>query len=212
MGLRLNYDDPKLDFLTRECCRRTMWSLYLIDTVMSAGYQDFALSSSRLLHIQLPTHDYNFDFDVPEQGDYLESSHYDPGERTPSTLSLVIREMDMFAHLTLLRFDLLEVANDDTLERKLILAFLFRDTLVLLVMDIRYRVLEFTKRAVATYDLPELGRQVDAFQLEFNNYQSQLLTQFQPLSRNIQLHAHSPTLPSFLSIQINWHILPIDQL
>jgi hypothetical protein len=33
------------------------------------------------------------------------------------------------AHLTLLRFDLLEVAIDDTLERKLILALLFRDTL-----------------------------------------------------------------------------------
>jgi hypothetical protein len=33
------------------------------------------------------------------------------------------------AHLTLLRFDILEVAIDDTLERKLILASLFRDTL-----------------------------------------------------------------------------------
>ena len=36
-----------------------------------------------------------------------------------------------FAHLTLLRLDLLEVAIDDTLERKLILALLFRDTLIL---------------------------------------------------------------------------------
>ena len=36
-----------------------------------------------------------------------------------------------FAHLTLLRLNLLEVAIDDTLERKLILALLFRDTLVL---------------------------------------------------------------------------------
>ena len=35
------------------------------------------------------------------------------------------------AHLTLLRLDLLEVAIDDTLEKKLILALLFRDTLVL---------------------------------------------------------------------------------
>ena len=35
------------------------------------------------------------------------------------------------AHLTLLRLDLLEVATDDALERKLILALLFRDALVL---------------------------------------------------------------------------------
>ena len=35
------------------------------------------------------------------------------------------------AHLTLLRLDLLEVAVDDTLEKKLILALLFKDTLVL---------------------------------------------------------------------------------
>ena len=36
-----------------------------------------------------------------------------------------------FAHLTLLRLDLLEVAIGYTLETKLILALLFRDTLVL---------------------------------------------------------------------------------
>jgi hypothetical protein len=35
------------------------------------------------------------------------------------------------AHLTFSRLDLLEVAIDDTLKRKLILALLFRDTLVL---------------------------------------------------------------------------------
>ena len=38
------------------------------------------------------------------------------------------------AHLTLLRHDLLEVAIDDTLEKKLILALLFRDPLILLIL------------------------------------------------------------------------------
>ncbi|KAG8354001.1 hypothetical protein FVEN_g8118 [Fusarium venenatum] len=166
MGLKLNYDDPKLDFLTQECCRRTMWSMYLIDTVMSAGYQEFTLSSSRLLHIQLPTHDTNFDLDIPEKGDYLDSPRYTPGDKAPSTLGLVIR-----------------------------------------MMYIRYRVLEFTKQAVASeVVISELGPQVDAFQLEFNNYQSQLPTQFQSTTRNIQLHAHSPSLSSFLSIQIHCYM------
>jgi hypothetical protein len=166
MGLRMNYDDSKLDFLTQECCRRTMWSLYLIDTVMSAGYRDFALSSSQLLHIQLPTHDANFDFDIPEQGDYLESPHHSPEGKAPSILSLVIR-----------------------------------------VMHIRYNVLEFTKKAVKScVEMSEFGPQVDAFQSEFNNYQSLLPTQLQVSTRNIQLHAHSSSLWSFLSIQVNWHM------
>ncbi|EXM16540.1 hypothetical protein FOTG_15187 [Fusarium oxysporum f. sp. vasinfectum 25433] len=166
MGLRMNYDDPKLDFLTQECCRRTMWSLYLIDSVMSAGYRDFALASSQLLHIQLPTHDSNFDFDVPEQGDYLGSTHHGPEGKAPSILGLVIQ-----------------------------------------IMHIRYNVLDFTKKAVTSYvDMSEFGPQVDAFQLEFNNYQSRLPTQFQVSTRNIQLHAHSPSLSSFLSIQVNWHM------
>ncbi|RGP71246.1 hypothetical protein FLONG3_7196 [Fusarium longipes] len=163
MGLRLNYDDPKLDFLTQECCRRTMWSLYLIDTVMSAGYQEFTLSSSRILHIQLPTHDNNFELDIPEQGDYLQSQRWSPGA---STLSLVIR-----------------------------------------MMHIRYRVLEFTKQAVACdISLSEFGPQLDAFQLQINEYQSQLPVQFQSTTRNIQLQVHSPSLSSFLSIQVHWHM------
>ncbi|RGP68710.1 hypothetical protein FSPOR_5181 [Fusarium sporotrichioides] len=166
MGLRLNYDDPKLDFLTQECCRRTMWSLYLIDTVMSAGYQDFTLSPSRLLHIQLPAHDSNFDLGVPEEGNYLESPQYNSVNNTPSTLNLVIR-----------------------------------------MMHIRYRVLEFTKQAVKSDVLmSNLAPQVDSFQLEFNNYQSQLPTQFQSTTRNIQLHAHASSLCSFLSIQVHWHM------
>ncbi|UZP36832.1 hypothetical protein NXS19_004648 [Fusarium pseudograminearum] len=166
MGLRLNYDDPKLDFLTQECCRRTMWSLYLIDNVMSAGYQEFTLSSPRLLHIQLPTHDTNFDLDIPDQGGYLEPTHYSPGAKSPSTLSLVIR-----------------------------------------MMNINYRVLEFTKQAVASdVGNSEFGSQVDVFQLELNNYQSQLPTQFQSSTRNIQLHAHSSSLSSFLSIHVHWHM------
>ncbi|CAG1963118.1 unnamed protein product [Fusarium graminearum] len=166
MGLRLNYDDPKLEFLTQECCRRTMWSLYLIDNVMSAGYQEFTLSLPRLLHIQLPTHDTNFDLDIPEQGGYLEPTHYSPEAKSPSTLSLVIR-----------------------------------------MMNINYRVLEFTKQAVAPdVGNSEFGSQVDVFQLELNNYQSQLPTQFQSSTRNIQLHAHSSSLSSFLSIHVHWHM------
>ena len=48
-------------------------------------------------------------------------------------MNIVVRVqwLMQLAHLTLLRLDLLEVAIDNTLEKKLILALLFRDTLVL---------------------------------------------------------------------------------
>ena len=47
-------------------------------------------------------------------------------------MNIVVRVqwLMQLAHLTLLRLDLLDVAIDDTLKRKLILALLFRDTLV----------------------------------------------------------------------------------
>ena len=47
------------------------------------------------------------------------------------------------AHLTLLRLNLLEAAIDDTLERKLILALLFGDTLVFLHL-LKHSILNLT--------------------------------------------------------------------
>lgn len=66
-GLRLNYEDTQLNFLARESCRRTMWSLYLVDSTLAAGYQDFALSLSGMIHINFPCHERNFDLDLPPE-------------------------------------------------------------------------------------------------------------------------------------------------
>ena len=82
-GLRLNYEDPQLSFLARESCRRTMWSLYLIDSTLAAGYQDFALSLSDMIHVDFPCHERNFEMDLP------------PGDgsdrREDSPLALILR-------------------------------------------------------------------------------------------------------------------------
>ncbi|KAF4996394.1 hypothetical protein FDECE_12473 [Fusarium decemcellulare] len=93
MGLRLNYEDTELSFLARESCRRTMWSLYLIDSVLSAGYQDFTLSSPSLLRIQLPSPESNFEMDIPHQTGYLNASSDGHSESQPSPLALTIRIM-----------------------------------------------------------------------------------------------------------------------
>ena len=82
-GLRLNYEDSQLSFLARESCRRTMWSLYLIDSTLAAGYQDFALSLSEMINVDFPCHERNFEMDLP------------PGDgsdrREDSPLALILR-------------------------------------------------------------------------------------------------------------------------
>lgn len=67
--LRLNYEDTTLCFLARESCRRTMWSLYLIDATIAAGYRDFTLCGPEIMHIKLPCQEQNFQLDNPPEAE-----------------------------------------------------------------------------------------------------------------------------------------------
>ncbi|KAK2608707.1 hypothetical protein QQS21_002696 [Conoideocrella luteorostrata] len=70
-ALRLNHNSPNLCFLAQESRRRLMWSLYCIDTGISAGYRDFALWRADRIFVSLPCNERNFEFDLPQPAEML---------------------------------------------------------------------------------------------------------------------------------------------
>lgn len=72
-ALRLNHEQPSLCFLAQESRRRLMWSLYMIDSSISAGQHESALwpDAERQIHVQLPCNERNFEFDLPEPTEHL---------------------------------------------------------------------------------------------------------------------------------------------
>lgn len=64
-ALRLNYEHKAQPFLTREGCRRLLWSLFMIDTHIAGGYQDFALLPADIIHVQLPCHEDTYKLNLP---------------------------------------------------------------------------------------------------------------------------------------------------
>jgi Fungal specific transcription factor domain len=74
IALRLNYEHPSQPCLTREGCRRVLWSLFMIDTHLAGGYQDFTLCPADIIHVQLPCHEINYKLNLPSQAPNLSSS------------------------------------------------------------------------------------------------------------------------------------------
>ncbi|KAL1839107.1 hypothetical protein VTJ49DRAFT_1875 [Mycothermus thermophilus] len=74
-ALRLSHENPNLCFLARESRRRVMWSIYMIDVSLSTGQADVALwpYPDRQIQVQLPCNERNFDFDLPEPTEPLQS-------------------------------------------------------------------------------------------------------------------------------------------
>ncbi|KAK1778690.1 hypothetical protein QBC45DRAFT_159090 [Copromyces sp. CBS 386.78] len=66
--LRLNVENSALCFLAQESRRRLMWSIYMIDAWFANGQTELALwpDPERLIRLQLPCNERNFDFDLPE--------------------------------------------------------------------------------------------------------------------------------------------------
>lgn len=89
MALRLNYEAPRMSFLAREGCRRVMWSLYMIDTILASGYQDFTLCPDEIIHVSLPCHDRNFRLDLPQAVDTLRARPSNGGHEL-SSMALTI--------------------------------------------------------------------------------------------------------------------------
>ncbi|KAK0668074.1 hypothetical protein QBC41DRAFT_322662 [Cercophora samala] len=83
-ALRLNHENPDLCFLARESRRRLMWSLYMIDSSISAGQHDVALwpDAERQIHVHLPCNERNFEFDLPEATEPLKPPPSEAGVGT----------------------------------------------------------------------------------------------------------------------------------
>ncbi|GAB1313792.1 hypothetical protein MFIFM68171_04002 [Madurella fahalii] len=84
-ALRLNHESPDLCFLARESRRRLVWSLYMIDSFISAGQPDLALwpDAEHQIHVQLPCNERNFEFDLPEPTELLRPPAPDPAGVIP---------------------------------------------------------------------------------------------------------------------------------
>ncbi|KAH8883691.1 hypothetical protein GQ53DRAFT_882075 [Thozetella sp. PMI_491] len=93
LALRLNYEDPNMPFLAQEGCRRTMWSLFMIDTTLAAGYRDFTLCPAEIMHIRLPCHDRNFKLDLPQTVARLQVETSELRNHDLGSLALTIRVM-----------------------------------------------------------------------------------------------------------------------
>lgn len=64
--LRLNYENPARTALTRESCRRLMWSVFMLDGFMAGGLPDFRLCAPETIHIPLPCTEKNFELGIDE--------------------------------------------------------------------------------------------------------------------------------------------------
>jgi hypothetical protein len=89
-ALCINYEDTKMSFLVRETRRRTMWSLYILDTVLAGGYHNFSLLPEQMLQIQLPCRETNFILNQPE---VVEKVYQYDHENGLDGLALAIRAM-----------------------------------------------------------------------------------------------------------------------
>lgn len=69
--LQLNYERPDLDPLPRECRRRLIWSVYLLDRLFSGGLDELATCPAEYLHIRLPCDERSFERGLDSQADFL---------------------------------------------------------------------------------------------------------------------------------------------
>ena len=92
MALRLNYES-KTGFLAKESRRRLMWSLFLTDTKLAAGYRDFTLCPIDLVEsLQLPCHDRSFELGLPNDSYsiYITSGDHHHNDLSPLALNMKV--------------------------------------------------------------------------------------------------------------------------
>lgn len=73
VALRLNYEHNGLGPIAQEVRRRTVWSLYLLEDSFCVGLKEFELLSPKIMHLQLPCEDVDFNVRRPPSTGYLQS-------------------------------------------------------------------------------------------------------------------------------------------
>ncbi|KAB5575597.1 fungal-specific transcription factor domain-containing protein [Coniochaeta sp. 2T2.1] len=69
--LRLNYERPDLDDVTRESHRRLFWAIYLLDRLFASGIEDLSLCPLDRIHIRLPCDDRSFERGIASRAEYF---------------------------------------------------------------------------------------------------------------------------------------------
>lgn len=92
-AIGLNYEARHLGFLARESRRRLMWSLYIVDNRLAGGMSDFSLFSDASIHVQLPCHERNFEFDLRQDTECLRYELGQPLSDHIGSLGIYIRLM-----------------------------------------------------------------------------------------------------------------------
>jgi poly [ADP-ribose] polymerase len=179
-ALRLNHENPDLCFLARESRRRLMWSLYMMDSSLSAGQAEFALwaDAERQIHVQLPCNERNFDFDLPEPTESLRPPSPGPGGVIPP-LPDVLGLMALHIRIHWMRTRILQFTSR-------MMALPFEDAL-----------------ATLPSQCAELAAELEAFE-------ARLPASFRGCEANFRLRSYSPRLGIFIMTHVWWRQCHLD--
>lgn len=179
-ALRLNHENPDLCFLARESRRRLMWSLYMLDSSLSAGQPEFALwaDAERQIHVQLPCNERNFDFDLPEPTETLRPPAPGPGGAV-APLPDVLGLMALQIRIHWMRTRILQCTSRMALSPS-------EDALVMLPSQ-----------------CAELVAELEAFE-------ARLPPSFRGCEANFRLRSYSPRLGIFIMTHVWWRQCHLD--
>ncbi|KAK4160595.1 hypothetical protein QBC43DRAFT_325250 [Cladorrhinum sp. PSN259] len=179
-ALRLNHEQPTICFLAQESRRRLMWSLYMIDSSISAGQQESALwpDAERQIHVQLPCNERNFEFDLPEPTEGLRPPPPGPdGTVPPMTDALGF----MAAHIRIqwIRTRILQCTSKAT-------------------------------SSTSSADLAMLPMQCAELEAELEAFENRLPPSFRWSEANLRLRAYSRRLGIFVMTHVWWRQCHLD--
>jgi len=93
--LRLNQEHVKDSLCERESRRRLMWSIHLLDTIISAGVDSLAVCPSNQIALRLPSNEYYFSLGMEAKTGYMLAATSGSPESDMGELSYVVRLMSI---------------------------------------------------------------------------------------------------------------------
>ena len=186
--LRLNVEHANDSFCERESNRRLMWSLYLLDSIISAGVESLAVCPSSKIALRLPSNEYCFSLGMEAKTGYLFTASSTSTDPDMGELSYVVRLMSI-------RQDILRYARLSS-GVKLVSA---------------KQECSYTRRVaagkVSIYDSRE---ELESYSRSLCNYLSNLPRELQPTAQNIAFRADSESFTCFVMLHTIWHQLQCD--
>lgn len=92
---RLNCEETRIDFLTRERRRRLMWSIFIFDSFYSSGRPELSICPKNTISLQLPCSEEAFSQDIETTTEQLRSNPANAPSTNLGLVSYVIRILDI---------------------------------------------------------------------------------------------------------------------